>query len=348
MTRLFSGLDNLVSSFASRDRLYHKGLGDVEFLGSIAERHPRNVGPAIVQWNDPAAAGASAIGSANQKTARVYGRFRSPAAEWLPDEVQTATFEMIRPANYSKATPVFIHFSATGDETYVPRRLLLGNALADRGIASVILMNPYYGTRRPKTQRSFTLPTVSDQMRMNGATIYEGVALVRWLEALGHTNVGVTGVSMGGSMAASITAMIETPLRSAICMGPVGPAPAFTEGALAGQVDWPALAKDYDLPYNSKAEPARHAAEQQAVKDALNQTMGVVDLRGYAPPPRPDQAILVGARHDGYVPAHSVKALHDHWPGCELRWIEASHVTAVMLHSGSFFQAIVDAANRPA
>ncbi|MCR9140958.1 MAG: alpha/beta hydrolase family protein [bacterium] len=330
---LLNGLDHLVSGFSTRDKLYRQGLGDLEFLRTIPDRHPRDVAAAKIEWDDEIVAERSGA-------TRQQGTFRSPAADWLPEESRTAQIEMIRPANCNSDTPVFVHFAATGDETFLPRRFLLANALADEGIASILLMNPYYGPRRPKTQSNFSVPTVSDQMRMNGASIFEGVALVRWAEAEGYTRVGVTGVSMGGSMAATVAAMIETPLRAAVCIGPVGPAPAFTQGALTGQVDWQALAKDYGLPYGADPESL------QPVKDALNETMGVVDLRGSAPPVRPDWAILVGASHDGYVPADSVTALHEHWPGSEMRWISAGHVTAVMLHAGDFRQAVIDAARR--
>ncbi len=330
---LYNGLDHLVSGFSSRDKLYRNGLGDVEFLQTIPDRHPRDLGPASVEWDVK-------IDGDSGGVTRQQGRFISPAADWLPEESKIAQIEMIRPANFGTDTPVFVHFAATGDESFLPRRLLLANALADQGIASVLLMNPYYGPRRPKTQKNFSVPTVSDQMRMNGASIFEGVALVRWLEEQGHDRVGVTGVSMGGSMAASVTSMIETPLRAAVCIGPVGPAPAFTQGALTGQVDWQALAGDYGLPYGTDREM------MQPIKDALNDTMGIVDLRRFAPAVKPEWAILVGARHDAYVPAHSVSALHDHWPGSEMRWIEASHVTAVVLHAGDFRRAIVDAAWR--
>ncbi|MEQ9363510.1 MAG: alpha/beta hydrolase family protein [Leptospirales bacterium] len=330
---LLSGLDHLVSGFSSREKLYRDGLGDVCFLDTVPDRHPRDVRAAQIEWD-------SEVATESSGATRRRGRFLSPAADWLPEESRTALIEMIRPANFSVDTPVFVHFAATGDETFLPRRFLLANALADEGIASVLLMNPYYGPRRPKTQTNFSVPTVSDQLRMNGASIYEGVALVRWLESEGHTRVGVTGVSMGGSMAASVAAMIETPLRAAVCIGPVGPAPAFTEGALSGQVDWRALAKDYGLPCGTDE------ATMAPLKAALNQTMSVVDLRNFAPAVRPDWAILVGARHDGYVPVDSVTALHEHWPGSEIRWIQASHVTAVVLHAGEFRRAIVDAARR--
>ena len=165
LPNLYAGLDQFVSGFAGREKLFRDGLGDLDFIQGVPERHPRNVVPAQVSWDAPPV-------SQNGGVTRQAGSFTSPAADWLPLESKIAQIEMIRPAKCNPATPVFVHFAATGDETFLPRRMLLANALAEQGIASVLLMNPLYGVRRPKTQRTFAVPTVSDQLRMNGASIF--------------------------------------------------------------------------------------------------------------------------------------------------------------------------------
>ncbi|WIA15788.1 hypothetical protein OEZ85_002401 [Tetradesmus obliquus] len=45
------------------------------------------------------------------------------------------------------------------------------------------------------------------------------------------------------------------------------------------------------------------------------------DVTRYPTPVRPDAAVLVAARHDGYVDMASVQALQAHWPGSELRLV---------------------------
>ena len=332
LPQIFSGVDRFVSAFASREKYFRDGLGDREFLAQAPDLHARDVGPAILEWlEDPRSAD-------DDQIVRRKAQFISPA-HWLPESSRTAYVETVFPKNINRQTPIFVHFAATGDETYIARNFLLADRLARQGIASLVLMNPYYGKRRPASQRSFAPPTVSDQMRMNSATIFEGVALVRWLLEQGYENPGVTGVSMGGSMAASVVAqMYDVPLRAAICIGPVGPAPAFSRGTLADQVDWQALRRDYGL--------APDAPESQ-VRSRLAETLDFADLRHFARPARPDLAVLIGARHDAYVPADSVQALHDHWVGSRLRWLEAGHVSAVLLHMAEFRRAIMDVA-RPA
>lgn len=59
-------------------------------------------------------------------------------------------------------------------------------------------------------------------------------------------------------------------------------------------------------------------------------------------PVRPDAAVLVAARHDGYVDMASVKALQEHWPGSELRLVDGGHVSAFLMHQDAFRAALRD------
>ena len=90
---LYNGLDHLVSGFSSRDKLYRNGLGDVEFLQSIPDRHPREVGPASLEWD-------SKIEGDSGGVTRQQGRFVSPAVDWLPEESKIAQIEMVRPREF--------------------------------------------------------------------------------------------------------------------------------------------------------------------------------------------------------------------------------------------------------
>ena len=51
--------------------------------------------------------------------------------------------------------------------------------------------------------------------------------------------------------------------------------------------------------------------------------------------------MIVGARRDGYIPAEAVEALHDHWPGSELRWINAGHATMIWRKKEALVDAIL-------
>lgn len=50
----------------------------------------------------------------------------------------------------------------------------------------------------------------------------------------------------------------------------------------------------------------------------------------------PSLAICVTAIRDAYVPREGVKHLAEIWPGSEVRYIDAGHVTAFLFNQASF------------
>ena len=353
--KIWNGLDHLVSQLASPTLFFSGGLGDVDFLRRLPLSP--DVGPARVSITGE---------DKGSGFVRRQAEFLSPAG-FLPEESRKARIEMILPSvpagKVATDFPVFIHFAATGDETMFPRRLLIAEPLARKGIASIILENPYYGNRRPASQKDFVIPTVSDQFKMNQSTILEGLSLLSWLDGLGYQNTGVTGISMGGSMAASVAAVCPRPVSVAACIAPVGPGPAFAYGALSNRVDWEALAPELFEYFGetdsttgspessvgarsmvSEGQVNQERSNPAAAKRKLYRLMAVADLRNYQAPRAPERAILVGANQDAYVPFRSVQALHQHWVGSNLRVLSGGHVSAVLLNGHHFRQAIQDVA----
>ena len=60
----------------------------------------------------------------------------------------------------------------------------------------------------------------------------------------------------------------------------------------------------------------------------------------------PEAAVLVAANQDAYVSRQSVIELAEHWPGCEVRWVEGGHVSAFLMQQPAFRTAILDSLNR--
>jgi len=58
---------------------------------------------------------------------------------------------------------------------------------------------------------------------------------------------------------------------------------------------------------------------------------------------RPRSAFLIGAKSDAYVPPASVEALHRHWPGSTLRWIDSGHVGAFLFYRRHFLDTVLEA-----
>lgn len=257
------------------------------------------------------------------------GRFRSPSASELPAESRDALFELIVPRGVPRP-PIVVMFAATAEQGFARRRLLT-LPLVRRGIGALLLENPFYGARRPAGQREAVLRTVADQFAMNVATVREGRAMAAWLRERGHP-VALSGFSQGGMMAAFVAALTPFPVAAVPCASALSADAIFLEGTLTDGFDWARLAADAgDLP-----------AARRLFADCLRP----VNLSRLGPPVAPELAIVVAGRHDAFVPDREPVLLHRHWPGSELRWLPAGHVTSVVLHQRAHRRAMRDAIAR--
>lgn len=257
------------------------------------------------------------------------GRFESPAASYLPPESRVAPVEQWMPR---PDAPICLLLATTAEEGF-GRRRPFARWLAAHGIGALLLENPYYGARRPAGQRAAYLRTVADQFAMNLATVEEAAALLRTFHLRGH-RVGVTGYSQGGVMAAfaaavSDFAVVVVPRGAARAAGPV-----FTESALSQAMCWDTL--------------AREAGSHDAARARFLESLEPVRVDRFDAPRDPSLAILVASRHDGFIPAAEAEALHRHWEGSELRWVDGGHLTGLVLHHHVHRRAVLDAFARAA
>lgn len=86
-------------------------------------------------------------------------------------------------------------------------------------------------------------------------------------------------------------------------------------------------------------EPLMSPAELSKLK-ALSFMRGIMDecthLGNFTPPVDPTLSIVVSAEHDAYVPRIGTKPLGELWKGCEMRYIDAGHITAFLFNHGVF------------
>jgi pimeloyl-ACP methyl ester carboxylesterase len=244
----------------------------------------------------------------------------------LPEASREAWVEFLLPPGATGETPVVLHFAATGDEGFKRRRTFFALPLLRRGIGSLLLENPYYGRRRPPDQQGKMLNRFSDLWIMGASALAEGRALLVWLRRQGFRRLGVCGISMGGSLAAQTAALTTGEVAVAAGIAPHSAAVVFTEGLLKDYCDWAVL----------EAERDGATGAVELVRLVLERT----DVRQYPPPACARAVRLVGARRDAYIPPWSVEALHRHWPGSQLHWIDTGHVGAFLFHRDAFLQAI--------
>ncbi|XP_050417667.1 protein ABHD18 isoform X1 [Patella vulgata] len=180
------------------------------------------------------------------------GYLISPFCRYLPGiapvEVEKASFQVILPREWKhpRLKPVCLHLAGTGDHFYWRRRALMARPLLkEAGIASIILENPYYGSRKPKSQTRSSLHNVSDLFVMGGALVLESLALFNWCERQGWGPFGLTGVSMGGHMASLAATNWDKPISLVPCLSWSTASCAFTQGVLSGAIPWEVLQTQY-------------------------------------------------------------------------------------------------------
>jgi dienelactone hydrolase len=294
------------------------GWGDEEVLRSAALADERGV---------EAAAAEIAWGPERRERGGLVreGTFPSPEAR-LPEATRRARVRLLRPLA-GEPRAVCLHFAASGDQGF-GARLRFAAPLLERGIAALVLENPYYGERRPAGQPATALRTVSDLVLMATATVREGRSLLAWLERQGHRRLGVCGYSMGGQMCALVAAGWPRPLAVAALAPSDSPASVFTEGLIGAYPRWEALRRPGGSPEEARAELRayllRHAVSR------------------LPPPADPEAAVVVANRRDGVVPAAEAERIARAW-GCELRWLEGGHVSAVALGQPALRRAVADA-----
>ena len=303
-------------------RLYSEGFGDLAQLEQLvahvrdfdAQREPE---PIEVRWSGPT----SRRGSI---TARA-GTFESPVApSVLPAETRQGHLRLMLPAGKERGA-VCLHLASTGEQGFV-FRTLFATPLVDEGIGALLLENPFYGVRRPRQQFRCSLRSVRDQFAMNYATVVEARCLLAWLRREGYGPIGVTGYSQGGMMAAFAAALTPVPVV-AVPRGAADQArPIFLDGELSKSMNWPRLTEQLG----------------DQARDYFGRCLEPVTVSRFPPPADPSLAIIVNARHDSFVPAQQAIALHRHWAGSELRWLEGGHVTGA-LHLDAQRRAVLDA-----
>jgi len=67
---------------------------------------------------------------------------------------------------------------------------------------------------------------------------------------------------------------------------------------------------------------------------------GVMDecthLGHFSKPVDPSLIIAVTAKQDAYMPRDRVTGLTDIWPGCEVRYVDRGHVSAILFNQNVF------------
>ncbi len=313
MTHLIDRIGAVVVSRGPRRlRFFADGWGNSEHLTdlSLPTDPPQ---PVEIEW---------VHNWSDNGLATSVGVFESPPADSLPPRSRIAAVTRVAPATTTGRTVVLM---AAWNEHDSKARFGIARRLAQHGISSLVIENPYYGMRRPHDGQP--IRTVADFGRMGSAAIAEGRALLATIHHRGET-AGISGYSMGGNVAALISATMPFPVASAPLAAAHSPAPVYLDGALRGGIAWEALGGE------ATAAPVLRSLMLQA------------SVRAVPAADHTRHAVIVAAASDGYVPRESTEILHMHWPGSELRWVTGGHATLLWFGKRVLSEAIVDAFDR--
>lgn len=298
-------LDHLIARKTGRARLFRDGFGDVAEIEALI---------APPRWELPR----RELDIVWERTVvqkgleLAEGTYASPVPE-LPEAARKGHLLRMLPPHFTKATPIYVVPAASGDQGFSLRKLLYGPLVRDHGIGVVLVENPLYGARRPPDQTGAFIRTVRDHFAMTVGVVEEIRGILGWFEAHGFHDLGVSGFSMGASIAAIVATCEERALATALFAAAASPVPVFLEGLLSRSVDFAALGGE---------DPRARLAE----------LLSPADLLLHAVPKSAATTVIVAGKHDGYVSPDQSRRLHEHWQGSELVWVETGHPGLVLRH----------------
>lgn len=297
----------------SRLKFFSLGWGDAELLS-----------PAPIAQIAPARLRIAWLSQSTEPYGLVidHGTFTSPS-DLLPDRSRQGYVISVSPPD--KTNRVVVLMPAWNEHDPKVRVAMAGH-LARKGIRSIILENPYYGSRHPDPEHGQPIRTVADFMVMGAAAVDEARGILMWFHDEGW-DIGVAGYSMGGNTTAIVGATMPVPVAVAALAASHSPGPVFLDGVLRRGIAWEALGG-------------------RSQEEELRSTLGGISVLNIEPVPHTAYAVVVRASRDGYVPADAVRALSDHWPGSELRVVRGGHATAIWYRKDQLTDAIVDSFDR--
>lgn len=317
------GVVNLALTRNKFGLFFSEGWGSFEAIEAVRRRFLSSTEPAPidVRWDT--------IWQKRQGYYSREGSFDIPLfGEYAPPECRRSHFRVLAP-DLSASYPVVIHFATTGEEGFEKREKATGRWLTERGIGVLILEAPYSGRRRPADRSTTRLRQFAELILLGGISVAEGCSLLMWLKTEGFTRLGLTGISMGGHLAALTAPLTPFPVACIPCVAPHSGIEAFVNGLLSTACDWAALGPD-----------------EQAARQKARELLAFTDIETLAALQAPRAAIIVAADNDRFVSKRSVEAMERHWQGAEVRWIKGGHVSSIAFRRRAFLHAIRDAMAR--
>jgi dienelactone hydrolase len=192
------------------------------------------------------------------------------------------------------------------EATYLPR---LYDAL---GVDVLHVQLPFHGTRNPKGAlfhgEYFLTGDLVRSIEALRQSCIDARTAVAWLRSQGYTQVGVTGISFGGSIAMLLACLDPTPEYIVPVCGHLQLADAL---------------EDAPILWRMKADLERFGVDREQRKRIMSE-LALTSMKPLVPPER-QQWIM--ARDDVYIDAALVTRQWDAWGRPPIDWIPTGHMT---------------------
>jgi len=255
-----------------------------------------------------------------------HGTFHGVLSHYLDSANRSCNFELLTPA----VGPIWacvIILPGTGDQTFLFRKHAIAASLVKEGVACILPMPPFYGSRRPKDQWFHYITTFSDFVLQSGGLISECMQLLDWANhQFDGAVLGVSGLSWGGAMTACLGFLARKHSLAIVPCLPSASAQILVTGALRNEVALGKLANELG---EDPTVAERRLLEEMA-KTNLKESHDVA--ASFTGPTGIKAVCQVSAMHDAFVPpkdgieAFSILRWLD--SRARLEWIPGGHASA--------------------
>jgi pimeloyl-ACP methyl ester carboxylesterase len=195
---------------------------------------------------------------------------------------------------------------------WIEEAVLLPRFYDELGVDVLHVQLPFHGSRNPKSAlfhgEFFWSADLVRSFEAVRQSCIDARTLVTWLRAQGYDEIGVTGISLGGSIA-MVLACLDPPPDYIV--------PIVSHLRLAEAVE------EAPILWRMKADLERFGVNAARRKDIFRR-FGLESLQPVLPPER---QLWIMARDDAYIAAPLVEAQWHAWGEPPIEWIPGGHMT---------------------
>jgi dienelactone hydrolase len=232
------------------------------------------------------------------------------AGEYARNQTVTARWAYPRSGPRRRAL-VYVH-GWLEPGPWIEEQVLLPRLYEELGVDVLHVQLPFHGSRNPKSalfhgEFFWTADLVRSFEAVRQSCI-DARTLVAWLRAQGYDEVGVTGISLGGSIA--------------MVLACVDPAPDYVV-PIVSHLQLGEAVEEASILWRMKADLERFGVGRERRKEIFRR-LGLESLRPKLPPER---QLWIMARDDAWIAARLVEAQWHAWGQPPIEWIPGGHMT---------------------